>query len=274
MTRHNTLSLASVVALTGCLLCCKAKPSASADETPWHVAATADDSPGQQVTIIIALSSIVPGGIVGHAGLAVEDAYWDFGPKRTELLQPIKSIRSKAGPWWDDPEQQWAVDRSLDEVLADMPDKVHPQGSLVAMIRVQVTDQQAQAITDFWHDTYARMVKGEDTYRLSARQCASMVGWSLRVGLQGDSPPSDRLPRDLHLMTPTRLYESLSESLTHAAGPYKGRPADVTLWQLNHEGLTPWQRPIIAEQLRLPELPRIRLAVERIKHLPADLLHE
>jgi hypothetical protein len=274
MTRRNTLSLASILALTGCLLCCKARSNASAQETPWYVAATADDSPGQQVTIIIALSSIVPGGIVGHAGLAVENEYWDFGPKRTERLQPIKSIRSQAGPWWDDPDQQWTADRSLDEVLADMPDKVHPQGSLVAIIRVQVTDEQAQAITDFWHDTYARMANGEDTYRLSARQCASMVGWSLRVGLQDDTAPSDRLPRDLHLMTPTKLYETLGKTLTHTAGTSKGQPANITLWQLNRDGLTPWQRPIIAEQLQLPELPRIRLAVERAKHLPADLLHE
>ena len=274
MKRRNTLSLASILALTGCLLCCKARSSASADQSPRHNANTADESPGQQVTVIIALSSIVPGGIVGHAGLAVEDQYWDFGPKRTERLQPIKSIRSQAGPWWDDPDQLWTVDRSLEEVLADMPDKVHPQGSLVAMFHVQVTDEQAQAITDFWHETYARMANGEDTYRLSARQCASMVGWSLRVGLQRGSPHRKRLPQDLHLMTPTKLYESLAKTLTHTAGPSKGRPADVTLWQLDRDGLTPWQRPVAYDRLALPELPRIRLAVERVKHLPADLLHE
>ncbi len=271
MTRSNTLSLVSLLALVSCILCCKAKTEASAAPTPWHSATVDPNVPGQQVTIVIALSSIVPGGIVGHAGLAVEDAYWDFGPKRHPHLQPIKSIRSQAGPWWDDPEQQWAIDRSLGEVLADMPDKVHPMGSLIAIIQVQVTDAQADAITTFWHDTYARMQNEEDTYRLTVRQCASMVGWSLRVGLE-EELASERLPRDLRLMTPTKLYETLSDSLTHTAGPSKGESAEVSLWQLRVDGLEPWHRPLLAERLALPDLPRLRLAVERAKHLPLALV--
>lgn len=248
---------------------CDTSPGRQATGAPEL--STSTNQPGQQVTVIIALSSIVPGGIIGHAGLAVQDDYWDFGPKRTEMLQPIKSIRSEAGPWWDDPDQQWAVDRSLDEVLADMPDKVHPRGSLVAIIQVQVTDKQAQAITDFWHDTYLRMHNGEDTYRLTARQCASMVGWSLRVGIE-ERQARERLPRDLRLMSPTRLYEQLSDELVHTAGPSKGQPADVTLWQLGSDGFTPWQRPELSERLDLPDLPRLRLAIERFKHLPIALL--
>lgn len=272
MKPRHALSLAPLLALVGCLLCCKAEPIAPVSETAWHQGLATNDDAGQQVTVVIALSSIVPGGIIGHAGIAVEDQYWDFGPRRSDRLQPIKSIRSEAGPWWDDPDQQWTTDRCLSEVLADMPDKVHPLGSLVAVIQVQVTDEQAQAITDFWQDTYARMKNGQDTYRLTARQCASMVGWSLAVGLQDDTNSSDRLPRDLHLMSPTRLYETLSTSLTHTAGPDQGKPADVSLWQLDRDGLSPWQRPNLCDRLALPQLPRIRLAFERFKYLPSDLL--
>ena len=232
-----------------------------------------DQQPGETVTVVIALSSFVPAGIVGHAGIAVEEDYWDFGPTRTDKLQPVKSIRSPAGPWWDDPDQQWAIDRNLTEVLADMPDKVHPMGSIVAVIQVQVTDEQAQAITDFWHDTYIRMQEGEDMYCLSGRQCASMIAWSLRVGMQEDHDTSDQLPRDLHMMSPTRLYKKLHDSLVHTAGPGTGQPAEVTLWQLDHSGLSPWQRGRVYEKLALPELPRIRLAYERLKHLPMALLH-
>ena len=145
MTRHATQTIAALGLLTYCLLGCKADASAAHPNVPWHEAITGTDAQCKQVTVVIALSSIVPGGIVGHAGLAVEDAYWDFGPKRHPHLQPIKSIRSQAGPWWDDTDQQWVTDRSLSEVLDDMPDKVHPVGSLVAIVQVQVTDEQADA---------------------------------------------------------------------------------------------------------------------------------
>ena len=271
MTHHLSLKLATLSLMLGCLLCCNARTKTEGSERPWYNQPSNADAPGQTVTIVIALSSIVPGGILGHTGLAVGDAFYDFGPKRSNTLGPIKSIRSKAGPWWDDPDQQWVIDRSLDEVLADMPDKVHPIGSLVAIIQVQVTDEQAQAINAFWQDTYVRMREGEDTYRLSARQCTSMVAWSLEVGLGQQQQGSQRLPRDLHLMTPTKLYEDLSTSLTHTAGPASGQPADLTLWQLGSNGFEPWQRSELSDAFNVPELTRIRLAYERIKHLPKAL---
>ena len=271
MTRHatNLLTLLSCLACT--LMGCQSPCPPIGAVTAQSCDAQHADSPGQRVTVIIALSSILPGGIVGHAGIAVQDQYWDYGPQRSKLIQPIKSIRSEAGPWWDDPEQAWSNDRSLHEVLADMPGKVHPKGSLIAVIQVRVTDQQAQAITHFWQDTYQRMREGEDTYRLTARQCSSMVAWSLRVGIEDG--PNDRLPRDLRRMTPTGLYESLSETLTNTAGPNQGQPAKVTLWQLDADGFKPWVSPDHFKHLQLSERPRFRLAIERLKHLPTDLIH-
>ena len=273
MTSHAARSLTALICLASCLLGCQSKPRTAHINQPWHDSITDQDASNKQVTVVIALSSIVPGGVIGHAGIAVDDAYWDYGPKRHKYLQPIQSVRSPAGPWWDDPDQQWANDRTLTQVLDDMPDKVHPLGSLVAVIQVQVTDTQAQAITTFWQDTYARMRADEDTYRLTARQCASMVGWSLDVALQGGHQSSGRLPRDLHLMSPTGLYQSLSESLAHTAGPSQGQPANITLWQLGADGFELWQRAERYDQLALPRLPRVRLAYERFKYLPADLTH-
>lgn len=227
---------------------------------------------GEEVTVLIALSSVVPGGVVGHSGIAVGEAYWDFGPKRVERLQPLQSFRSTAGPWWDDPDQRWAGDRTLTQVLDDLPNHVHPVGSLVAVVRVRVTEEQAQAIAGFWHDVYARMQNGEDDYKLSGRQCANMVGWSLEVGLRDADPDANRLPRNLRMMSPTRLYETLRDSLTHTAGPNAGKPADLSLWQLKADGFEPWHRPPGWDRLSMPELPRIRLAYERLKHLPTDLM--
>lgn len=259
-----------ILSATLWLAACKAEPGATT-EGNWPTCQSMRPYEGRQVTVIIAMSSVVPGGIVGHAGIAVDEDYWDFGPKRSKYLQPIKSIRSTAGPWWDDPDQDWATDRTLQEVLDDMADKVHPVGSLIAVFTVRVTDDQAKAITDFWQTTYDRMAYGEDTYRLTARQCASMVGWGLQVGLNQSEQDASRLPRELHLMTPTKLYESLSEHLVHTAGPDAGQPADLTFWQLKRDGITKWKRPDSYAALSLPKLPRTRLAIERIKHLPAEL---
>ncbi|MEM9110467.1 MAG: hypothetical protein AAGC72_10635 [Planctomycetota bacterium] len=257
----------------GCfVLGCQTPSAPLADEEPIFKGETEDSEAGRQVTVVIALSSIVPGGVVGHAGIAVDDAYWDYGPTRTKLAQPIKSIRSEAGPWWDDPDQRWQADRTLHEVLCEMPDQVHPTGSLVAIVRASVTDEEAERIAAFWRDTYDRMRNGEDTYRLTARQCASMVGWSLQAGLENEVKVGDRLPRELHGMTPTKLYEKLREGLKHTAGPDQGQPADITLWQLQTNGLTAWHRPDTYEKLAMPELPRLRIAVERIKQLPQVLV--
>jgi len=60
--------------------------------------------------------------------------------------------------------------------------------------------------------------------------------------------------------------------MVHTAGPSKGQPADVSLWQLGTDGFEPWQRPELSERLVLPNLPRLRLALERFKHLPVALL--
>ncbi|MEO0474425.1 MAG: hypothetical protein AAF085_00450 [Planctomycetota bacterium] len=273
MTRYNPLALVLITALACTLVACKSEMIASGPNEPWPQPLLHPVEEGQRVTVVIALSSLIPGGVVGHAGLAVGDEYWDFGPMRTDRLQRLRSIHSPAGPWWDDPDQQWVVNRDLEEVLEDMPEQVHPIGSLIAVVQVQVTDKQAEAIREFWHDTYARMQEGEDIYALAGRQCANMVAWSLQAGMHDPREMTDRLPSDLKMMSPTKLYETLQDSLVHTAGPNAGRPADVTLWQLDQDGFSPWHRGGIHGKLALPELPRIRLAYERFKFLPAAIKH-
>lgn len=253
---------------------CATMPTADACDADavWPGELTHDDPCVREVTVIIALSSIVPGGVVGHTGIAVDQQYWDFGPQRVDRFQRLKSIRSDAGPWWDDPDQHWQTNRTLAQVAQAIPDKLHPAGSLVAVFRVEVTVEQAEAIAGFWDDTYARMRVGKDEYRLVGRQCANMVGWSLAYALS-DLPTGEQpLPDELRMMTPSRLYEKLRDKLRHTAGARAGEPADLTLWQLGHDGLTLWQRPAVWEGFGVPELPRLRLAFERVKHLPVALI--
>ncbi len=244
------------------------------DDDAWPSDLAHDAPDRREVTVVIALSSVLPGGVVGHSGIAVDRQYWDFGPQRVAKHQRLKAFNSPAGPWWDDPGQQWQADRTLAEVLDDLPGKVHPTGSLIAVVRVEVTDAQAESITAFWEDTYDRMRGGEDRYRLRGRQCANMVGWSLAEALHGDDAIGHRLPRGMRLMTPTRLYETLRDDLRHTAGPRIGQPADVSLWQLDPDGIRPWQRPVVWDTLGVPELPRTRLAFERVRYMPSGLIHK
>lgn len=231
----------------------------------------ADDTSSREVTIVIALSSVVPGGVVGHAGMAVDQQYWDFGPKRTDRHQRLMAFNSTAGPWWNDPDQRWQTNRTLDEVWSDLPEVVHPTGSLIAVIRFDVTDQQANAIAAFWDDTYTRMRRGDDRYRLAGRQCASMIGWCLASCLDANRSLGQYLPHEMWMMSPTRLYETLRATSQHTAGPRQGKPADIELWQLGPDGLEPWQRPAVWDHLGMPNLPRTRIAIERFKYLPVKL---
>lgn len=223
------------------------------------------------VTIVIAHSSIVPGGVIGHAGVAVDGRYWDFGPRHRDRLQPMQAMKPQAGPWWDDPDQRWQVDRDLQDVLEAMPDKLHPVGAVVTIFQAQVTREQAKAMTAFWDDTYRRMRDGQDHYRLSKRQCASMAAWSLASGPSENTAGTDDLPREMRLMTPTALYESLRDQLRHTDGPKAGQPAYCVQWQLTNAGLELWQRPKIYNKLHVPELPRTRLAYERARYLTRSL---
>lgn len=252
--------------LTGCNA--PPQPDSGIVEVTWPGEIAELDPTQREVTVVIALSSIVPGGVVGHAGVAVDTRYWDFGPRRVERFQRLKAIESKAGPWWDDPAQDWQTDRTLLQVLDAMPGKIKPTGSIVAVFRCCVTQAQAEALEDFWEQTYERMHEGEERYALRARQCANMVGWSLDAALAYESGCDRPMPAEYRMMTPTKLYESLAGTLRHTAGPQRGEPAELTLWQLNRDGLKPWRRPTLWDRLGVRELPRTRLAIERVKHLP------
>ena len=232
-----------------------------------------DDPEAREVTIIIALSSILPGGVVGHTGIAVDDQYWDYGPSRVDRMQQLAAVASQAGPWWDDPEQDWQTDHTLAEVLEVMPGEVKPPGSLVAVFRVQVTDEQADALVAFWDDVYERMRRGEEQYRLRGRQCANMVAWSLDAAMSGEGRPSDRMPQRLWMLTPTTFYEGLSRSLVHTDGPRAGEPADLVLLQLGADGFERYEPAFDCRQIDGPQMPRTRLALERMRFMPVSFFH-
>lgn len=199
---------------------------------------------GKEVTIVIALSAI-PRGIVGHSGIAVEQQYWDFGPDRVEVKQRLAGLSSPAGPWWDDPTQAWAADLTLNEVMLEMPKFVHPEGSLVAVFRVRVTEDEAQKIEAYWAQVYAGMAREEIDYHLMGWQCSNVVCHSL--GAAGDLPALDRPmgdpPLNLRAMTPTILFLHLRMHLRHTAGPGLGEHAEVQLLKLRGGRMRPYPLP-------------------------------
>ena len=192
----------------------------------------------EEITIIIALSNL-PLGRVGHAGIAVGDQYWDYGPDRVERFQRLQAFGSPAGPWWDDPDQQWQADRTLDEVIDALPEHVHPEGSLVAILRVQVTPEEARAVRIHWNNIYEQMSNTEPTYRFGGRQCSNVVLQSLSgVGGVGTfKHPVSKLPLRLRIMTPTLTYRYLKGHLRNTAGPNLGEPAEVKLFRLKDNQL-------------------------------------
>lgn len=189
------------------------------------------DAAPRKLTVVIALSA-VPLGITGHAGVAVGEQYWDFGPQRVEIKQRLRGLGSPAGPWWDDPAQRWGRDRALSGVLADLPELVHPEGSRVVVMSAWVTAGEAARVEQYWTRTYAAMADGSLRYELTHRQCSSVGCHSLGgvAGLPGflnvTADPSD-LPPQVRAMTPTALYLYLRVWMRHTAGPDAGDPADV-----------------------------------------------
>lgn len=202
------------------------------------------DEPSARITVVIALSAVVPAGIVGHAGIAIEQQYYDFGPARVERFQRLQAFGSPAGPWWDDPEQTGQTDRNLDQVLADLSRQVHPEGSLIAIVRMDVSPQQAHRAIAYWQAVYAQMEEDERVYRLLGEQCASVIAAGIHAAAMdpeynaADDAPT--VPRSMRGMSPTRLYRHLAEDYSHTAGPNAGRPVDIALYHLRDHALTPY----------------------------------
>ncbi|MEM9415624.1 MAG: hypothetical protein AAGA29_09135 [Planctomycetota bacterium] len=198
--------------------------------------AGATDETTHRLTVVIAMSA-VPLGVTGHTGVAVDDDYWDFGPNRVADKQRLQGLGSPAGPWWDDPQQEGLADYTLSEVLDALPERVHPEGSVVAIFTADISKAEAQKLRDYWSRTYDTMARDDIRYELTHRQCSSVGCHSLGgvAGLPGfmniTSDPTD-LPPQLRVMTPTMLAGYLRLNLRHTAGPDAGRHAGVEYWQL------------------------------------------
>ncbi len=228
MTR--CFNLIGAVLICSAALGCAARPAAAWAER------LDTDGPSRTLTVVIAMSA-VPVGVTGHTGIAIEEAYWDFGPDRVPSKQRLQGLGSEAGPWWDDPEQRWGADRSLTEVLDDLPALVHPEGSVVLVFSAEITDAEARRVEDYWSRVYAEMRSGDARYALTHRQCASIGCHSLGgvAGLPGfmnvTRDPTD-LPPQLRVMSPSALGVYLRLNLRHTAGPDAGQPARIERYQL------------------------------------------
>lgn len=199
-------------------------------------ASNAPTGPPRKLTVVVALSA-VPLGITGHTGVAIDERYWDFGPDRVASKQRLQSIGSPGGPWWDDPEQSWRRDRTLTQVLDDLPTLVHPEGSVVVVFTAWVTEGEAHVVERYWDERYLAMHNDALRYELTHRQCASVGCHSLGgvAGLPGFwnvTPDPTDLPPQLRVMSPTLLAAYLRLNLRHTAGPNAGERAQVQWLQL------------------------------------------
>lgn len=229
--------LLALVLLTGCGRWFATVPTPAADAVPAP----------HRLTVIIALSA-VPLGVTGHTGVALDDQYWDFGPNRVATKQRLQSLGSPAGPWWDDPAQDGTADRSLEQVLAELPKRVHPEGSVVAIFTVDISEADAEAIAAYWARTYDTMADDAVRYELTHRQCASIGCHSLGgvAGLpafRNLTPDPTDLPPQLRVMTPTLLAMYLKANLRHTAGPNAGQRAETQWLRLRNGELVPYDPP-------------------------------
>ncbi|MEM9021552.1 MAG: hypothetical protein AAGC44_13395 [Planctomycetota bacterium] len=221
----------------------------------------------QEVTVIIALSAVVPAGVVGHAGLAVGDAYYDFGPNRVDRGQRLQGFGSPAGPWWDDPEQMGDTDHTLAQVIDQLDEKVYPEGSLIAVAKVRVSPEEAEQIAAYWDALYRQMEAGQRVYHLLGEQCANVVVASMVCPPEqleaGKAPP---VPRRLWGMSPTRLYRWLHRQDRLTATGRSDRAVSITLYQQQGGSIQPFTPWLDWSRLGLTPPVRARLGIERLRN--------
>lgn len=214
----------------------------------------AGGGPPRKLTVVVALSA-VPLGITGHTGVAIDERYWDFGPDRVSSKQHLQSIGSPGGPWWDDPDQRWQRDRTLTQVLDDLPELVHPEGSVVVIFTAWITEEEARTVERYWDERYLVMHNDAMRYEITHRQCASVgchsLGGVARMpGFLNLTPDPTDLPPQLRVMSPTMLAAYLRLKLRHTAGPNAGQRAEVEWLQLRDGAMVAYE-PLVLLRSRV-----------------------
>lgn len=221
----------------------------------------------EEVTVIIALSAVVPAGVVGHAGIGVGNAYYDFGPDRVERMQRLQGFGSPAGPWWNDPEQRSETDHSLDEIVDQLGEKVYPEGGLIAVAKVRVSPEQAEQIAAYWDALYRQMEAGQRVYHLLGEQCANVVVASMvRPPEQLEAGQAPPVPRRFWGMSPTRLYRWLHRQDRLTATGRSDRAVSITLYQQQGGSIQPFTPWLDWSRLGLTPPVRARLGIERLRN--------
>jgi len=235
-----------------------------------NATARRDDAPlpaqgEHEVTVIIALSAVVPAGVVGHAGIAVGEQFYDFGPDRVDRFQRIQGFGSAAGPWWDDPQQRGHIDYSLEEVISQLDEHVYPEGSLIAVATIPVTAEQAEQIAAYWEAVYLQMDSGQRVYNLLGAQCANVIAASMtcppeKIGAE-HAPP---VPTRMRGMSPTRLYRWLHRQDRLSNRGRSDMQVQINLYQQRGGQIEPYTPRLGWSRLGMTPPVRVRLGIERL----------
>lgn len=236
------------------------------------VGTRADASPpadnDREVTVLIALSAVVPAGIVGHAGIAVDDQFYDFGPERVDRYQRLQGFGSPAGPWWDDPDQAGQIDYTLSEVLSQLDEKVYPEGSLIAVARIPATAEQAEQIAAYWDAVYVQMQSDQRVYHLLGEQCANVIAASMTAAPgrveAGHAPP---VPPRMWGMSPTRLYRWLNRQSRLASAGRGDLAVQITLYQQRDGRIEPYAPRLAWSRFGVPVPVRLVMTGQRLRNL-------
>jgi RHS repeat-associated protein len=107
-------------------------------------------------------------GMSGHAGAAVGEDFYDYGPQPGE---GTNFFGSKGRSWWDS-----FASSSDDASLTEINSYISEKGKKVSSFTMEVTVEQAVAFRSYWDDLYAN----PGTYHFAGRQCTTTVAYSLR----------------------------------------------------------------------------------------------
>ncbi|GEM_PF-4674013 len=183
-------------------------------KTPWIDNWSVAPVEGKTVTIFLKLPNpnsedfLDKIGVTGHAGIALEDEFYDFGPGVDEISITDAKNGVQGDQWWDDDPDiaQKDGDADLEEVLhyvENTKDFENP----VYKVTLSVTDEQFNTMKDYWEEVYNNLGQ----YTLLERQCTTTVGDSLEKAGIINTPQNKRL-------SPKELFQVLKKNLRNTAG--------------------------------------------------------
>jgi len=173
-------------------------------------------------------------GLSGHAGIAIDGEYYDYGPSGSAMESP-------GTPWWDlhaHPNAKYILDlndKDADRIRKQM--KLTTGSSVlgdasqgITETQVLVTKSQAKKIKAWWDDKYSNL----GTYSLkpwAGQHCTSTVMESLQKAEVIGTGIMGTISYETEIADPEEFYEHFLEELKHQAGYLVNGsiPKDLTL---------------------------------------------